>query len=310
MTKLNRFTTRNLKLYKMKKILITGGTGFVGSYLAEELVKRAYEVVIISRSKHQTKKNGVRFATYEQLEESVNGSYAVINLAGHNLFDERWSDEVKGKILNSRVDITRKVVQAIQISNEKPEVFISASAVGYYGNRGSEFLREDSFPGDDFLSDVCKQWEEDAQKAEVKRIVIPRIGIVLEKNGGALGKMLTPFKLFVGGPLGNGKQYFPWIHMKDVVFSILESIENENYSGVYNCVAPQQVTMSEFSSVLGTVLNRPSLFAVPEFALKLVFGEATGALIASQRVVPEKLKKLGYDFHYNELKSALNNILL
>jgi len=294
----------------MKKILITGGTGFVGSYLAEELVKRAYEVVIISRSKHQTKKNGVRFATYEQLEESVNGSYAVINLAGHNLFDERWSDEVKGKILNSRVDITRKVVQAIQISNEKPEVFISASAVGYYGNRGSEFLREDSFPGDDFLSDVCKQWEEDAQKAEVKRIVIPRIGIVLEKNGGALGKMLTPFKLFVGGPLGNGKQYFPWIHMKDVVFSILESIENENYSGVYNCVAPQQVTMSEFSSVLGTVLNRPSLFAVPEFALKLVFGEATGALIASQRVVPEKLKKLGYDFHYNELKSALNNILL
>jgi len=122
--------------------------------------------------------------------------------------------------------------------------------------------------------------------------------------------MLTPFKLFVGGPLGKGKQYFPWIHMKDVVFSILESIENENYSGVYNCVAPQQVTMSEFSSVLGTVLNRPSLFAVPEFALKLVFGEATGALIASQRVVPEKLKKLGYDFHYNELKSALNNILL
>ena len=310
MTKLNRFTTRNLKLYKMKKILITGGTGFVGSYLAEELVKRAYEVVIISRSKHQTKKNGVRFATYEQLEESVNGSYAVINLAGHNLFDERWSDEVKEKILNSRVDITRKVVQAIQVATKKPEVFISASAVGYYGNRGSEFLREDSFPGDDFLSDVCKQWEEDAQKAEVKRIVIPRIGIVLEKNGGALGKMLTPFKLFVGGPLGNGKQYFPWIHMKDVVFSILESIENENYSGVYNCVAPQQVTMSEFSSVLGTVLNRPSLFAVPEFALKLVFGEATGALIASQRVVPEKLKKLGYDFHYNELKSALNNILL
>ena len=310
MTKLNRFTTRNLKLYKMKKILITGGTGFVGSYLAEELVKRAYEVVIISRSKHQTKKNGVRFATYEQLEESVNGSYAVINLAGHNLFDERWSDEVKEKILNSRVDITRKVVQAIQVATKKPEVFISASAVGYYGNRGSEFLREDSFSGDDFLSDVCKQWEEDAQKAEVKRIVIPRIGIVLEKNGGALGKMLTPFKLFVGGPLGNGKQYFPWIHMKDVVFSILESIENENYSGVYNCVAPQQVTMSEFSSVLGTVLNRPSLFAVPEFALKLVFGEATGALIASQRVVPEKLKKLGYDFHYNELKSALNNILL
>jgi len=293
----------------MKKILITGGTGFVGSYLAEELVKRAYEVVIISRSKHQAKKNGVRFATYEQLEENVNGSYAVINLAGHNLFDERWSDEVKGKILSSRVETTKKVVEAVKNSSAKPEVLVSASAVGYYGNRGAEFLREDSFPGDDFLSDVCKQWEEEAQKAEVKRIVIPRIGIVLEKNGGALGKMLTPFKLFVGGPLGNGNQYFPWVHMKDVVFTIIEAIENENYSGVYNCVAPQQVTMSEFSSVLGTVLNRPSLFAVPEFALKLVFGEATGALIASQRVVPQELGKWNYAFMLDDLKAALKQIV-
>ena len=293
----------------MKKILITGGTGFVGSYLAEELVKRAYEVVIISRSKHQAKKNGVRFATYEQLEENVNGSYAVINLAGHNLFDERWSDEVKGKILSSRVETTKKVVEAVKNSSAKPEVLVSASAVGYYGNRGAEFLREDSFPGDDFLSDVCKQWEEEAQKAEVKRIVIPRIGIVLEKNGGALGKMLTPFKLFVGGPLGNGNQYFPWVHMKDVVFTIIEAIENENYSGIYNCVAPQQVTMSEFSSVLGTVLNRPSLFAVPEFALKLVFGEATGALIASQRVVPQELGKWNYAFMFDDLKAALKQIV-
>jgi uncharacterized protein (TIGR01777 family) len=293
----------------MKKIVITGGTGFVGSYLAEELVKREYEVVIVSRSKHQTKKNGVRFATYEQLEESINSSYAVINLAGHNLFDERWSDEVKGKILSSRIDITRKIVESIKGATEKPEVFVSASAVGYYGNRGAEFLREDSFPGNDFLSDVCKKWEEEAQKAEIKRIVIPRIGIVLEKDGGALGKMLTPFKLFVGGPLGSGNQYFPWVHMKDVVFSILESIENENYSGVYNCVAPQQVTMSQFSSALGTVLNRPSLFAVPEFALKLVFGEATGALIASQRVVPEELFKLDFRFQYDELTTALKSIV-
>lgn len=293
----------------MKKIVITGGTGFVGSYLAEELVKREYEVVIVSRSKHQTKKNGVRFATYEQLEESINSSYAVINLAGHNLFDERWSDEVKGKILSSRIDITRKIVESIKGATEKPEVFVSASAVGYYGNRGAEFLREDSFSGNDFLSDVCKKWEEEAQKAEIKRIVIPRIGIVLEKDGGALGKMLTPFKLFVGGPLGSGNQYFPWVHMKDVVFSILESIENENYSGVYNCVAPQQVTMSQFSSALGTVLNRPSLFAVPEFALKLVFGEATGALIASQRVVPEELFKLDFRFQYDELTTALKSIV-
>lgn len=293
----------------MKKIVITGGTGFVGSFLSEELVTRGYEVVIISRSKHQPKKNGIRFATYEKLNESVNGAFGVINLAGHNLFDERWNEEIKEKILSSRVETTRKVVEAINSATEKPEVFVSASAVGYYGNRGAEFLRENSFPGDDFLSDVCKKWEEEAQKAEIKRIVIPRIGIVLEKNGGALGKMLTPFKLFVGGPLGNGNQYFPWIHMQDVVFSIIEAIENDNYVGAYNCVAPQSITMSEFSSVLGTVLQRPSLFFVPEFALKIVFGEATGALIASQRAVPDKLKKWNYEFKFDNVKVALKDIL-
>jgi uncharacterized protein len=293
----------------MKRILITGGTGFVGSYLAEELLKRDYQVTIISRSKHNPKKDGIEFSTYEQLNELTEGSFGIINLAGKNLFDVRWTEAIKKEILSSRIDVTQKVVEAISKATHKPEVFVSASAVGIYGNRGAEFLREDTFLGSDFLAEVCKQWEEEAQKASVKRIVIPRIGIVLEKDGGALGKMLTPFKLFVGGPLGSGNQYFPWVHMKDVVFSIIEALENPAYSGVYNCVAPQALTMNQFSSVLGDVLNRPSLFSVPEFALKLAFGEATNALIASQRVVPKKLTEMQYKFYFDDLKNALKSIL-
>lgn len=293
----------------MAHIVIAGGSGFVGTYLSSELVKMGYEVCIVSRSKHQPKKDGVRFVSYANLDEVIHGAKAVINLAGFNLFDSRWSAEIKQKIVSSRVKTTQTIVDSISNVAQKPDVFISASAVGIYGNRGAEFLKEDSFAGKDFLADVCKQWEETALKAKNVRIVIPRIGIVLEKNGGALGKMLTPFKLFVGGPLGDGKQYFPWVHMDDVIQSIIESITNEEYSGVYNCVAPQELTMQKFASVLGEVLHRPSFFAVPEFALNLVLGEATGALVASQRVIPQKLNDWNYTFKYADLKTALNEIL-
>lgn len=294
---------------KMAHIVIAGGSGFVGTYLSSELVKKGYEVHIVSRSKHQPKRDGIQFVSYDSLDEVMNGAKAVINLAGFNLFDTRWTTEIKQKIVSSRVKTTQSIVDSISKATIKPDVFISASAVGYYGNRGNEFLREDSFSGEDFLSDVCKQWEETALNAKDIRIVIPRIGIVLEQNGGALGKMLTPFKYFVGGPLGNGKQYFPWVHMNDVVFSIIESITNEEFSGVYNCVAPQELTMGDFASVLGDVLHRPSLFSVPEFVLNLALGEASGALVASQRVIPQKLKDWNYSFKYTDLKTALKEML-
>lgn len=292
----------------MKKIVLTGGTGFVGQYLADKLIQNNFSVTIISRSKHNVKKQGVTFSTYEHLDDEINGSYGIINLAGQNLFDQRWTPEIKSQILESRVQITKQVVQAINNVDEKPTVLISASAVGYYGNRDYEFLREDSHPGTDFLADVCKKWEEEALKASC-RVVIPRIGIVLEKNGGALGKMLLPFKLFVGGPLGSGNQYFPWVHMDDVVDSILFALQSSDFSGTYNCVAPQPVTMNQFATVLGNVLNRPSLFSVPEFALKFVVGEASEALVASQHVIPEVLLKNGYKFRFDDLAQALISIL-
>ncbi len=292
-----------------EKIIIAGGSGFVGTYLAQQLAKDGFQVVILSRTPKQNKSTSISFANYSDVVDVVSGAKAVINLAGHNLFDARWTDEIKQKIMNSRVDTTRMLVDAMHQSTVKPDVFISASASGYYGNRDAEFLREDSHPGTDFLAQVCINWEKEALKAPVKRIVIPRIGIVLEKNGGALGKMLTPFKLFVGGPLGNGKQYFPWVHMHDVVATIRESITNPQFQGVFNCVAPQSITMAQFASVLGDVLHRPSLFSVPEFALSLVFGEASDALVASQRVVPQKLTAWKYGFKFEDLKIALSDIL-
>lgn len=292
-----------------EKIIIAGGSGFVGTYLAQQLANDGFQVIILSRNPRKSKSNSISFVDYSNLEEGLSGAKAVVNLAGHNLFDARWTDEIKQKIMNSRVDTTRMLVDAMQKSTVKPDVFISASASGYYGNRNAEFLREDSHPGTDFLAQVCINWEKEAQKAPVKRIVIPRIGIVLEKNGGALGKMLTPFKWFVGGPLGNGKQYFPWVHMHDVVASIRESITNPLFQGVYNCVAPQSITMAQFASILGDVLHRPSLFAVPKFALSLVFGEASDALVASQRVIPQKLMDWKYRFKFEDLKTAFSDIL-
>jgi uncharacterized protein (TIGR01777 family) len=292
-----------------EKIVIAGGSGFVGTYLAQQLSNNGYQVIILSRSSIKNVSQSILYKDYSKLSETVSSAKVVVNLAGHNLFDARWTEEVKLKIMNSRVDTTRKLVEAMQNAPHKPEVFISASASGYYGSREAEFLREDSHSGTDFLAQVCINWEKEALNAPVNRVVIPRIGIVLEKNGGALGKMITPFKLFVGGPLGNGKQFFPWVHMNDVVGSIIEAIKNPAFNGPYNCVAPQSVTMAQFANILGEVLNRPSLFSVPEFALNLVFGEAAEALIASQRVIPQQLKVWSYSFKFDDLKSALKDIL-
>jgi uncharacterized protein (TIGR01777 family) len=294
------------------KILVTGGTGFLGSYLVKSLSNEGHTLFILTRNpgKYNSSVENVSYHDYEQVSRLVDGSDAVINLAGHNLFDEKWTDHIKSEILKSRVNTTRSLVMAMKVAENKPKVFISASAVGYYGNRGNEVLTDESTPGSDFLASVCVQWEEEALKASKYgvRVIIPRLGILLEKDGGALEKMITPFKMFVGGPLGSGDQYFPWIHMEDTVNAINFALAHNELEGPINVTAPEPVTMSDFSKSLGTTLSRPSFFKVPEFALKALLGEASGALIASQRVVPNRLLEAGFEFNYPKVLPALKSI--
>ncbi len=298
----------------MKKICITGGTGFVGTAVTRFLNEKGHRVVTFSRhpEKYERKETKLlKFRPYQSLEAEIDGSDMVFNLAGENLFDQRWTDKLKSRILRSRIKTTRAVVEAIAKASRKPEVLLSASAVGYYGSRGAEKLDEKQPAGDDFLARVCMQWEEEALEIESTgvRLVIPRLGIVLDKTGGALEKMITPFSLFVGGPLGNGKQYFPWVHMQDVCEAFWFAATKPDFEGIFNVSAPNPVSMKEFAKNLGKVMNRPSFFPVPEFALRLLVGEATSALIASQRVIPEKLQNEGFSFTYEKPYDALKAIL-
>lgn len=294
------------------RAVITGGTGFVGSHLCKYLGNNGYSVDVLTRNPDKYKDQGnIKYISYDETESAIDGSDVVINLAGENLFDNKWTDEIKSRILKSRINTTRRVVEAVRKTSKKPNVFISASAVGYYGDNGDKIRTEADPAGSDYLSRVCMQWEEEARKVQGAgvRLVIPRMGIVLEKSGGALDKMLTPFYLFAGGPLGSGKQYFPWIHMDDVCRSMKFAMDTDSLSGVINVTAPNPVTMKEFAATLGKTIHRPSFFKVPEFALKIVLGEAAEALIASLNVHPENLKKAGFKFKYETADEALKEIL-
>lgn len=291
-------------------VLISGGTGFIGSYLTDALLERGDTVTIISRSSKESKRKGVCYVTWDDdLVQAVASSDAVINLAGSNLFDKRWNDEVRREILESRVEATSALVNAISKSSKKPDVFISGSAVGYYGDRNDEILTEDARPGSDFLANVCVSWESEAKKVKDTRLVIPRIGIVQQKDDGALQKMLLPFKLFAGGPLGSGDQYYPWIHMDDVVGLFLFALDNDKVAGPINIVAPNAPKMTDFAKTLGEVLSRPSFFKVPAFALHLAVGQSAEAILASLRAKPAKATKLGYTFKFPDLRLALKHIL-
>lgn len=257
---------------------------------------------------------------------------AVINLAGESIASGRWTRERKERLMSSRVDTTRALVKSINkippnppftkggnIETfekgrgrvfKRPKVLISASAVGYYGPHGDEDVTEDSPPGTDFLADICKAWESEALKAEESgvRVVITRFGTVLEAGGGALLKMLLPFKMFIGGQIGSGRQWFPWIHRDDLIGIIKHTINNESLSGPFNVTAPRQVTNKEFSFALGRALNRPSWLPVPGFVLKILFGELGSVLLAGQRVLPEKILQAGYQFKYPDVDGALRAI--
>jgi uncharacterized protein (TIGR01777 family) len=291
-------------------ILITGGSGFIGKALAKELRSSGHNVIITTR--RQSDSPDILTWNPPGLIPSdvLSGIDAVVNLAGESIASGRWTTARKDSILSSRIDTTQALVQSIKKSEKNPKVLVSASAIGYYGPHGDEFVTEDSPPASDFLADVCVQWEKEALKATHfgLRVVLLRTGGVLGPDGGALAMMTIPFKAFLGGPVGNGKQWFSWIHLDDEIGIIKHALENDSLSGPVNLTAPNPVTNRDFSSSLGRALHRPSRLAVPGFMVKLTLGELGEVLLTGQRVLPDKALKAGYKFKYAEVNEALKAI--
>lgn len=304
------------------KVAIAGATGFVGSRLVEKLQAAGHQVVVLSRD---AAKAGRVFpaSAYPNLEvvaytpaesgdwqKSIAGCDAVVNLAGVPIAEERWTQARQQAILDSRKLTTEKLVEAIVNANPKPSVFVSASAIGYYGTSETAEFDENSPAGNDFLATVCKEWEAAAQPAKNAgtRLAILRLGIVLGM-GGALAKMLPPFKLFAGGPIGTGKQWFSWVHREDVVDLILYALQNSQVQGVLNATAPNPVRMNELCHTLGEVLSRPSWLPVPGFALELLLGDGAKVVLEGQKVLPKQTLASGFQYQYPTLKLALEEIL-
>jgi len=298
------------------KIVIAGATGFIGPTLIHKYNRTGNHVAVLSRSMFSTKTQFVSYVSWDAVnegdwEKTLDGADAVVNLAGEPIAAKKWTPEQKKLIEESRVNATRAIVRAIGKTSKKPSVLINASAVGYYGDQGNGALDESSPKGVGYLSDVCQKWEQEALKAEELgvRTVVVRIGVVLEKEGGALSKFIPPFQMFMGGPLGNGKQWMSWIHRDDLIQLLSYLIENKEIQGIVNGTAPNPVTMKEFATTLGGVMNRPSLMKVPGFVLKLKLGEmAKELLLSGQRALPKKIEAAGFKFSYPTLESALNAI--
>jgi uncharacterized protein (TIGR01777 family) len=306
---------------KPMKVAITGATGFVGSRLVERLQKQNINVVVLTRNVAHAQSVFPATAfpnvkiiaiptTSHAWQSAIAGCDGVVNLAGESIADSRWTTERKQEILNSRKLITEKVVEAIKNANPKPSVLVNASAIGYYGTSETASFDENSSSGNDFLAQVCQTWESVAQlvKETGVRLVILRLGIVLG-NGGALGKMITPFKLFAGGPLGSGKQWFSWVHLDDVVNLILQALTKPEMEGVYNATAPNPVRMAELCSTMGQIMNRPSWLPVPAFALEALLGDGAIVVLEGQQVLPNRTLSTGYAYQYPDLQSALVEIL-
>jgi hypothetical protein len=304
----------------MARVIITGGTGFIGRPLSVSLVQEGYEVVCLTRHAAAAEErwgNSVRFVDWDAKTAAGWGKYAdgaeaIINLAGDSIGSGRWNDQKKRKIRQSRMNAGKAVVEAVRLAKQKPGAVIQASAIGIYGSRGKESLGEVSESGEGFLADVARDWENSTREVEswgVRR-VITRSGLVLGSSGGTLPRMLFPYRFFVGGPLGSGKQWMSWIHIQDEVASFLFLIERKDLSGVFNLTAPHPLQNRLFSRELGKALGHPSWFPVPGFLLKLIFGQmAEETILASQRVLPERLDKAGFTFAYPDLVGALTDIL-
>ncbi len=298
----------------MKKILITGGTGFLGSALIHQLQSENHQITVLSRSKNkvtqQFNKQVIAITDLKQL--SSNDTFdVIINLAGAPIFDKRWTDQRKQIIRNSRIDLTKQLIKVISNMNSKPELFISGSAIGYYGDQGDTVLTEQSNFQKNFSHQLCADWEQTALQAKQYgvRVCLIRTGLVLGTNGGLLKRMLLPFKLGLGGRLGNGCQWMSWIHLQDWVAIAELMMSDTSMQGAYNATAPNPVTNQDFSDILAKVLNRPTLLPLPAYFLKPLLGEMSELVLGSQRVLPDRLTRQGFKFRYQDLQSALSQIL-
>lgn len=304
------------------KVAITGATGFIGSRLVQRLHAKGHKIVVLTRNITFAQKvfPSETFPNVEIVAYTPNtsGSWqsviascdGVVNLAGEPIGEGRWTPERKQEILNSRKLGTQKIVEAITNANPKPTVLINASAIGYYGTSETATFDETSLSGSDFLAQVCQIWEAQARKVKDAgvRLVILRLGIVLG-NGGALDKMIMPFKLFAGGPIGSGRQWFSWIHVDDLVSLILEALTKSEINGVYNGTAPNPVRMADLSQTLGEVMNRPSWLPVPGFAIEALLGDGAMVVLEGQQVLPKRTLETGFEYKYPNLQSALTQIL-
>jgi uncharacterized protein len=301
------------------KVVIAGATGFLGQPLARALAADGRDIVILTRRTDPPRPNhGARFLTWRPgagagpWTAEIEGAAAVVNLAGESIAASRWSNAQKQRILDSRLQATRTLADAISGASRPPPVFVSGSAVGYYGPRGDEIVTEEEPPGSDFLAKVCAGWEAEAIRAgSATRVVRIRTGLVIENSGGALPRMVLPFKFGAGGPLGSGRQYMPWIHRDDWVALIRWTIDTSSPDGPINATAPNPVTNAEFARALGRALHRPAFMPAPAFALRLALGEmADGLLLSGQRAIPAKAERLGFRFRFTQLDDALRAIFV
>lgn len=306
------------------RVIITGGTGLLGRELANSLAHDHHEVIVLSRNTNKTSgfAPGVRVVSWDTKTAAgwgdlADGAGAIINLAGESIsgegfFPDRWSEERKKRILSSRINAGNAVSEAIEKAKVKPKLLVQASAVGYYGaDTGDREVTEESPAGNDFLADVCKQWEASTASVEelgVRRVIL-RIGLPLSLKGGVFTRIVLPFRLFAGGPFGDGKQYFPWIHMRDFVSAVRFLMNTQAASGPYNMSAPNPVTNGELAKTLGKVMGRPSFVPVPGFAFKLAFGEVGDLVLKGQRQIPKRLKDAGFQWEFETFEPAARDLL-
>lgn len=295
-----------------KRILVTGGTGFIGQVLCPALLSKGYSLAVYSRQSDSAVRSAcgkVEVVSDLQNLKNHRGFHAVINLAGEGIADKRWSESRKQALRDSRVGLTRTLVDVVKSWAQAPEVMVSGSAVGFYGDQGSATVTEDTPPADEFTHRMCRDWENEvlALSSDQTRICLSRTGIVVGPDGGFLKRMLLPFKLGLGGRIGSGQQFMPWIHRDDVVAAILWMLETPDASGAYNVVSPQPVTNRQFTADLASVLHRPALFPVPSLVLKVALGEMARLLLTGQQALPKKLTDEGFSFTYQELRPALED---
>ncbi|KAM3114538.1 thylakoid membrane protein ThyD [Phormidesmis sp. 146-33] len=300
------------------KVAITGATGFVGSRLVERLLAEGHQVVVLTRNPAKAafpQSSNLEIVAYKPIEAGdwqnvFYGCDGVVNLAGEAIAESRWTPERKQALIDSRKITTQKIVEAIAKVDHKPSVLVNASAIGFYGTSETATFDETSSAGDDFLAEICQIWEAEASKVKEigTRLVILRLGVVLG-DGGALGKMLPAFKLFAGGPIGSGKQWFSWIHRDDVVSLIVRALTRSDMEGTFNATAPNPVRMVDLTNTIGEVMNRPSWLPVPGFALEAMLGDGAKVVLEGQEVLPKRTLSSGFEYQYPTLKPALEAIL-